>query len=119
MGDSFLRGYYIIHDMDNMRVGLAGPHLDAGPQADVNTTANSTAASKSMFSGTILYIIIGVGAVLAILILICICYLCCRKKKDETKAQISAVSNTSSRDLYMNNSAPSPSATPFNPSPFA
>jgi Eukaryotic aspartyl protease len=31
MGASFLRGYYVIHDLDNQRVGFAGSHIDMGP----------------------------------------------------------------------------------------
>lgn len=38
LGDTFLRAYYLIYDMEKQRVGLAGLYLDDGPQPEESKT---------------------------------------------------------------------------------
>lgn len=35
LGTPFMRSYYVIHDMENLRVGLAGKNVDLGPSIDI------------------------------------------------------------------------------------
>lgn len=86
MGDPFMRAYYIVHDMDNQKVGMAGPNIDLGPPA--STTSSNSGSSSSDESGSLsdawsaygMYIVIAVGSALGIIILMCICCKLCKSK---------------------------------------
>ena len=87
IGDPFLRAYYIIHDMDNSRVGLAGERVDLGADealggvSSASGSSNGGGSSSDPFTGYIMYIIIAIGGALAFMILGCIMKKCCGKKK--------------------------------------
>jgi hypothetical protein len=78
LGDSFLRAYYMIYDMDNKRVGLAGTHLNEGPGVHNTTASNDN--MKSFIDKYYYYILAGIGGLFVLLFLCCLCY-CKRAKK--------------------------------------
>lgn len=87
IGDPFLRAYYIIHDMDNLKVGLAGKRVDLGADAALggvsltnDRSGGSGSSSSDPFTSYIMYIIIAVGGAVAFMILGCILKKCCPKK---------------------------------------
>ena len=91
LGDPFMRAYYIIHDMDNLKVGLAGKRVDLGVDAAVGGISSSNTSSNNdnsdPFTGYIMYIIIGVGSFLVLLILMCIISRCCGKKRQNRSSE--------------------------------
>ena len=68
LGDTFLRQYYLIHDMDNQRVGLAGLYLDDGPQPD------EASAYDDFIDRYYYYIVGGIIGLFVLLFLCCLCY---------------------------------------------
>lgn len=91
MGDPFMRAYYIVHDMDNLKVGMAGPNIDLGPPASTSSS-DSSGSSSSDGVGSIsdawdqygMYIVIALGCVLGLIILMCICCKLCKSKPQTT-----------------------------------
>ena len=97
MGDPFMRAFYVVHDQESQRIGVAGRNIDLGPGAvpsrDIyqgtagTKAANSTdGQSSDIFSGYIVYVIVSVGSTLVILLLVCIICRLRRRNRDKPKA---------------------------------
>ena len=82
LGDSYLRSYYTIYDMDKMIVGLAGERIDLGPSVypdnDSYTFDEMVDDIKDYVSNN-LNIILPIAGFLGLMILFCWCKSCKRK----------------------------------------
>jgi Eukaryotic aspartyl protease len=103
LGQSFLRAYYAIHDMDQYRVGLAGKFIDLGPPIippNITSSASVTTNVKDWWNGTVMWIAVGVAGFLALLMIIVgIYYFCCKKEDSSKIAPPSLSDSTGAKSL--------------------
>ena len=90
MGDSFMRAYYVIHDMANQLIGFAGQYQDLG--LSVITTSEAATLVANTGPDTLTYVLwmaVGMVALIALVVLVLIIRkLCCKNKKPKLQPSI-------------------------------
>jgi hypothetical protein len=82
LGAAFYRAYYVVHDLDNQRVGLAGRFIDQGEPVILKSTSSSSTDVKEddPYTAYIMWILVGVCAMVATVMLGVMVYKYCMKK---------------------------------------
>lgn len=81
LGAAFYRAYYVVHDMDNQRVGLAGRFIDQGEPVILKpaSTSSDDVKEDDPYTSYIMWILVGICSTVAAVMLGGIIYNYCIK----------------------------------------
>ena len=85
LGDPFLRAFYSIYDMENLKVGLTGEIYDHGAPPKDETEDGGALSGNKMF-----ILIAAAGAVLLVAIFVICCCCCCKNKSSTPTSKVSS-----------------------------
>lgn len=83
LGAAFYRAYYVVHDLDNQKVGLAGKFIDQGEPIVYTPKSSSLSEVKEddPYTSYIMWILVGTCSLIAIAMMGAMIYHYCIKNK--------------------------------------